>query len=292
MGVFKIRRLRQGFSTVFCSRRGVKILLRDALATFGVIGGSLQVYDILTPNANYQPALMVLALGVTPVAVGLHRAWPRLSLVRHLERPNVSIQVLVGDLFEQKTHIVVGFTDTFDTDISDARIIHPNSIQAQFQRKFYPNTCDLDEELNNTLLWTRSESYATNKILGKSERFPIGTTVALQKDNRIILCVAYARMDDRMVARASVDEIWHSLAKLWDSIDIHARREPVSMAIIGSQLAKVDSLDRASLIRLITLSFVARSRSSPVTNQLNIIIHPSDIEEVDMLELSAFLATV
>ena len=99
-------------------------------------------------------------------------------------------------------------------------------------------------------------------------------------------------MGDDLVARATANDIWNSLDRLWDAIDARAHREPVSIAVVGSQLAKVDSLDRGSLIRLIVLSFVARSRAKPVTRKLTVVVHPSDVDHVDMLELAAFLTTV
>lgn len=40
------------------------------LATFGVVGGSLQVYDILTPQATYSAWVVVMLLAVVPVLVG------------------------------------------------------------------------------------------------------------------------------------------------------------------------------------------------------------------------------
>ncbi|HVK22153.1 MAG TPA: macro domain-containing protein, partial [Actinokineospora sp.] len=104
--------------------------------------------------------------------------------------------------------------------------------------------------------------------------------------------LAYARMGDDLLARSTVDDIWTSLSTLWDTVYLRAHREPVSIAVIGSELAKVDTLDRGSLIRLIALSFVARSRRSVVSRELTIVIHPNDAGKVDMLELAAFLATV
>ncbi|HVK25548.1 MAG TPA: macro domain-containing protein, partial [Actinokineospora sp.] len=119
-----ISQLRHGIRTVLRTTRGRRTLARDSLATFGVIGGSLQVYDILTPTASYHPLAMVGLLAAAPVGVGIGRAWPRRVLSRTFDRPDFTVTVKVGDLFDQDTHLVIGFTDTFDTDDSDIRIIH------------------------------------------------------------------------------------------------------------------------------------------------------------------------
>jgi hypothetical protein len=273
------------------TRRGWTMVVRDSLATFGIVGGSLQVYDILIPQAVYHPLVMVTLLGVLPVGVGLFRAWPRHTLTRHLGHPDVTVTITVGDLLDQDTHVVIGYTDTFDTDTTDHRIIHPSSLQAQFQHRHHPDTAALDTALDTALAGVPSQP-APAKALGKSRRYPVGTIAVLSAGGHLAFCLAYATMDDHLVAHATADDIWNSLACLWDVVYARAHREPVSIAVVGSQLARVDSLDRASLIRLILLSFVARSRVRPVTRHLTVVVHPDDVGHVDMLALAAFLGTV
>ncbi|GAA3014566.1 macro domain-containing protein [Actinokineospora diospyrosa] len=270
------------------TRRGLTLFAGNAFATFGVIGGSLQVYDVLTPQPSYQPLVMVLLLAVLPVTVGLVRAWPRRTLSRNLGRPDTTITITVGDLFDQDTHLVIGYTDTFDTDTTDTRIIHPTSVQAQFQRRYYADLPALDDAIAQALPPPTPDP---TKTIGKSARHPVGAVAVLDAGPHRAFCLAYARMGDDLVVRGTVDDIWTSLSTLWDAVYRHAHRQPVSIAVIGSDLARVDSLDRASLIRLIVLSYIARSRTSVVTRELRIVIHPSDADKVDMLELAAFLAT-
>ncbi|MBM7773673.1 hypothetical protein JOD54_003877 [Actinokineospora baliensis] len=271
------------------TRRGLTLFAGSALATFGVVGGSLQVYDVLTPQPSYHPVVIIVLLAVLPVTVGLVRAWPRRTLSRDLGRPDTTITITVGDLFDQDTHLVIGYTDTFDTDTVDTRVVHPSSIQAQFQRRYHPDLAALDDALAQALPASTPDPA---KTVGKSHRHPIGTVVVLDAGKHRAFCLAYARLGEDLVARATVDGIWTSLSTLWDAVYRHAHREPVSIAVIGSDLARVDTLDRASLIRLIVLSYVARSRTSVVTRELRIVIHPTDVDKVDMLELAAFLATV
>ncbi|MFI6306760.1 macro domain-containing protein [Amycolatopsis thailandensis] len=266
-------------------------MARDSLATFGVLGGSVQIYDILAAPASYNPLVMIALLGLLPVSVGLARARPRRTLSRHFGQPDVTVTITVGDLFKQSTHLVIGYTDTFDTDITDPRVIHPSSVQAQFQRRHYPDAAKLESALAAALahIVPRPDIAKTH---GNTNRYPISTVAVLTTGTHLAFCLAYATMGSDLVARATVNDIWRSLSALWDAVYAHAHREPVSIAVIGSDLAKVDSLDRASIIRLIILSFIARTRTGVVTRQLTIVIHPGDSEKVNMLDLAAFLATV
>ena len=73
---------------------------------------------------------------------------------------------------------------------------------------------------------------------------------------------------------------------------LRAHREAVAMPVIGSGLARIDSMDHASLIKLILLSFVTKSRRSVICKELTIVVVPEDYVRVDMLELAMFLRTL
>jgi hypothetical protein len=61
---------------------------------------------------------------------------------------------------------------------------------------------------------------------------------------------------------------------------------------MGSGLARIDTLDRGNLLRLILLSFVAYSRLRIICHELRIVISPGDVRRVDLAGLSDFLQTL
>lgn len=63
---------------------------------------------------------------------------PRDSIDVDYPKQHTSVRVQVGDLFDEAdADLVIGFSDCFDTDISDGTIIAPGSVQGQFTKKFY-----------------------------------------------------------------------------------------------------------------------------------------------------------
>ncbi|WP_369688377.1 macro domain-containing protein [Actinomadura macra] len=205
---------------------------------------------------------------------------------------NVKIAILVGDLFEQPTHLVVGFTDTFDTDMSDHIVISPSSVQGQFQKRYYfQRTAQLDADICRELRGSNFENRETtdSKPRGKLERYPIGTVVTLGDTAKRFFCLAYGRMSNILVVESNVTYIWKSLDSLWESVRAHTQLQPISVPVIGSDLARITSLDFESLLKMIILSFVAQSRTSLVCRELRVIVHPKDIDRLNMLEVSAFL---
>ncbi|MBB2744130.1 UNVERIFIED_ORG: hypothetical protein FHR35_003966 [Microbispora rosea subsp. rosea] len=201
----------------------------------------------------------------------------------------------MGDILDADTDIVVGFTDTFDTDITDDVVINGASLQGQLLRRTYEsNRSRLDEELARALseyLPTTVETRAA-KPKGKLERYSIGTIAVIGSPRRRIYCVAYSKMGNDLVARSSLDDLWISLGQLWATISARGQLSNVTIPIMGAELARVHSLDRENLLKVIILSFIARSRLQPMCRQLSVLIRQEDADKVDMLEMKAFLAAL
>ena len=201
---------------------------------------------------------------------------------------------MVGDLFDQNGHIVIGMSDTFDTETPD--IISPHSIQGQFLARAYESDLErFDNELNSALqgkTLVKSEA-RKDKPKGKLKRYAIGTVAVLGAAQHYYFCVAYSKMSNSNVAQSSVFDLWLSLSNVWDVIRAKGQRQPVSVPIVGSELARVSNqVSRADLIRLIILSFLTASRERVVTNELRIIVYPKDAERLDLRELADFLASL
>jgi len=204
----------------------------------------------------------------------------------------VTLRIVIGDLFAQGTHVAVGFTDTFDTSVVGDLVIHHSSVQAQLLRRvFGDDEQRLDQELVRALAAispVRAESRA-GKAHGKLARYPLGTVAVLGERQRLVFAVAYGIMGNDLVVRAPVEELWRCFSQLWEAVYLNGQRAPVSVPVMGSSLARVDSLDRGDLLRLIVLSFIAYSRTRLACHELRIVIRPEDARKVDLASLRTFL---
>lgn len=287
-----------GFGQLFRTQRGLTLFSRNALGAFGVLSGVLQIILALWEGVRLSsPQRWILfgALLAVSLLFGVLRAWPRRRVTRDFLNPDVTVTVEVGDLFDQATHLVIGFTDAFDTDASNEVVISGSSVQGQFQVKVYEgDVARLDADLNAALVGTRrlSTEDRSDKPIGKLDRYPISTVATLGTPARRYFCVAYSRMGNNLIAQSNVDSLWRSLDAVWDAVYLHGQRKAVSIPIIGSELARVSCLNRGSLLKMIALSFIARSRQDPVCKELRISVHPKDYEHINMLEVDAFLRTL
>lgn len=274
------------------SIRGMRLVAINSSLAFATLSGVIQLLLAVAPTRLLQGWGPLLAIFVISLSWGFIGSLPKKHISREFKRPDFRVTVKAGDLFLENSHLVIGFTDTFDTDICDRDVISPSSIQGQFLTRIYEGDAALlDQDLNATLLDT-AEFIAiprASKPKGKLRRYPIGTVVPIRGLERNHYCVAYSQMGGDLVAQSSVNYLWQSLSALWQAIEVSGRRGPVAMPVIGSDLARVDNLDYENLVKMILLSFVAQARQSLVTKELSLVLHPRDLSRLNMNEVSAFL---
>jgi hypothetical protein len=214
---------------------------------------------------------------------------------QRLSNPDVMINVVAGDLFDQDTHLAVGFSDTFDTSVEQDRVIHSSTLQGQLLRRIYGGDAGrLDEQLDAALAPVPPVHVESreDKAYGKLARYPLGTVAVLGEPRRRIFAVAYGRMGNDLVVRAPVEGLWHCYAQLWEAVYRYGHREALSIPLMGSGLARVDTLDRNNLLRLILLSFVAYSRQQLICHELRVVIVPADVPRIDLAGLKVFVQTL
>ncbi|WP_143145001.1 macro domain-containing protein [Streptomyces humi] len=225
----------------------------------------------------------------------LMRSAPRQSIGRHFKQPDFSVTVKVGDLFAEQSDLIIGFTDVFDTSTEAGDIIAPRSVQAQFLDKVFSGDASaLDAALEVALSGAaiRESESEVSKPRGKRDRYPLGTVAVVAKGANRYYCVAYSHMSNDLVARSSVDYLWQGLSSVWSAVASSGQLQPVAVPVLGSDLARVGSLGRESLIKMIILSFVASSRVSLISRKLTVVVHPSGADEVNLSEVQAFLGSL
>ncbi|WAZ21310.1 DUF6430 domain-containing protein [Streptomyces cinnabarinus] len=280
---------------VFRSRRGWTVLSVHFSIAFAALAGVVQLILTVRPVSLLQGADTLLGIAALSCCWALARSLPREAVEHGFKNPDFSVVVKVGDLFDEPSDLVIGFTDVFDTDTEDDSIIAPRTVQGQLlARVFDGDVPALDAALMSSLSGARvceAES-RESKPKGKLDRYPVGTVAVVPHGGSRFYCVAYSHMSNDLIAQSSVDSIWQSLGNLWSAIGAHGHLEPVAVPILGSDLAKVGSLGRESLLKMIILSFVAASRASLVSRQLTVVVHPDDADEVNLLEVRAFLTSL
>lgn len=262
------------------------------LCCLGTLCGVTSLFAAIYPDQlKTQGWPYIATVGLASAAYALFISWPRSTYTRHLFIPNTELRFQIGDLFEQAGHLVIGFSDAFDTKTPD--IISRESIQGQFlDRVYLGDVARLDSDLTEALSAEPIVSIETvqAKPQGKCTRYAIGTVAVIGDNQRLYFCCAYSRMRNDNVAESTIDDLWNSLSQLWCTIRDRGQLEPVSIAVVGSELARLSSqLSQTDFARLIILSFLTASRQKMVTRRLTIVVHPKNASSVDLPALADFV---
>lgn len=282
-------------SWLYGTRRARRVFVRSTAVAFGGVSAVLQFAGRFFPG-GLPDAGLVSAVSVGACLVwGLRAARPVERVRQEFRWPDMTVVVEAGDVFDQPAHLVVGFCDTFDTESQASVVINGDSVQAQLlARRYDGDVRRLDAELDAVLAPVApvAREERARKPLGKLDRYPIGTVAVLGSRPRLVFAVAYSRMGDDYVAASSVEDLSAGLTRLWEALRDHAQLECVAMPLVGSGLSRLGHLDQESLLRLLLMSFVARSREGAICRELRVVVRPSDLERIDMRELGAFLRTL
>lgn len=268
--------------------RQVKVLGHRFLAALGLSAIPIGILAPLSPSwweGKWWLVLLVAVAAMGWALIGLRRREPRQAY-----RENVTIRLVVGDMFEQDSSVLIGMTDTFDTAAPD--VIAESSLQGSFLNAVYGGSqCRLDHDLDQAL--SAVTPIGTIDKAGKRTVYPIGTVVTLRAAGRIrYYCAAYATMDVLNRATGTICGVLHSLDNTWNQVDMHSNGDPVCVPLIGQGQSRIPELTPEIAIRLIAFSFLLRTKRSRFSSELRIVIHPSEQHKINMSEFQGFLTSL
>lgn len=260
------------------------------ISNFGLLWLLVEPAALFFPEKLNFGWLGYFGLAATAFVVAIVQHFPRVSTCQALSSPDSEIELKIGDIFDQESHLVIGFNDVFDTDLGE--IIKPSSVQGQFLTKIYgSDRTRLDTEIEMALQpYHHLRVEELSKVKGKTGRYPIGTTLTLGSYDRRYFLTAYGYMNNDLTVQSNSDYILVSLSNLWKEVRLKGHGMNVAIPIVGADLART-GLPRMALAKLIITSFIIASKEKYVTRKLTVTIFPRDLDSIDFYELEDFLLT-
>lgn len=259
------------------------------LAVAGGLSGLIQFNNAIFPNALWVGNPILLTVICISILAGTILSWPR-PISAEYSSPKTKITIVKGDLLEEKGHLVIGASDTFDTE--PPNIIARQSLQGQVLDRLYAgNLALLDQHLQGALVGI--PAIRTINKTGKTSVYEVGTVAVVNHGPRKIFFSAYSEMNERNEARATADTVWKSLQSLWSAISAHGNGAIISIPVIGGGQARLSSiLPAQDSIRFIALSFMMASRRERICEELRIIVREDDYKKLDRLEIQSFISSL
>lgn len=124
------------FRAVLRSRATRRKFTVSFLCCLGTLCGVTSLFAAIYPDQlKTQGWPYIVTVALTSATYAVFAGWPRSVYGRYLSTPRTELRYQVGDLFRQKGHLVIGFSDTFDTQIPD--VISRESVQGQLLDRLY-----------------------------------------------------------------------------------------------------------------------------------------------------------
>ncbi|MEU9890114.1 macro domain-containing protein [Sphaerisporangium sp. NPDC051011] len=266
---------------------------RRLLDLYGVLGHPAEALKIGRALVTDHPGDTALRERVDSLATQIREA-PAISHPTGWSGGRLTVRI--GDLYDQDdTHLVIGFSDTFETNTKDDFLVARRSIQGQLVQRLYSGDHRaLDRGLRTALNGRpyTAETRATKRY-GKLRRYPIGTVAVIPHSGRRLFAVAYSRVNEHGVhATSTLPLLREALNRLWTEVREKAQHRPVSIAVVGSGLARIRDVDHMSLIMLITETFMSAQSSGRITDELRIMVHPTNTPALDLPAVDSTIAAI
>lgn len=194
---------------------------------------------------------------------------------------DVKITLQITDVLKNAGTIVIPTNTTFDTLMED-EFISVNSVQGQFQERFFQNNLKtLDTLIENGLCGVGFE--LLDRKGSKQKRYPVGTTSKVTYRGCHYCFVAIADVNEYgKPENTDFENVRTVLSSLWNQMEIRGNLEDIAIPLIGTGRAGIRNVTREKVVKEIINSFMDSSEQRKVTENLIICVHPFDLQEKDM----------
>lgn len=274
----------------FLSPSTIKSFFSHALLAFGTIWLLIEFPSSVNTSIKYffdkLGNSVLICSSFVSFIYGVYHIWPRRKLFKKFNASNTSIELVVGDIFEQEGNFAIGSSNFYDTNFDIANL----SLKSQLiNRCFNSDTDHIDRLIEQSLDEQEISGVIDNqKTNGKNLKYPIGTVVKLSQNNRFIFTLIISELmfeGTRKHTLSNPELLNNALNKFWAFLKTEGRMKPISVPVFGSGLARIN-LSYKLLVQSIILSFVTFSKTTRITEKLTIVVseecyNPKDFEEID-----------
>ncbi len=207
------------------------------------------------------------------ILIVTYRLWPKKRFRFLIDKRDIVLEVVVGDIFNEMGPIIVDSNTVFDTDPTK---ISPRSVQGAFTNRFCNDLSKVDGEISS-------------QVCQRPVKF--GTTVVVHGTNdKVAYFCAIAELNVSGVAKGTMEDLRLALGGLWNYLANNAEKTILNIPILGSGFSRIGAA-REELIREIVLSFMAAVSEGAFCDGLRLVLFPNDIKryKINVQEIVKFV---
>jgi Domain of unknown function (DUF6430) len=231
-------------------------------------------------GGRYYLLLLLLSL-----LIAIVRAKQPSSVQIKVGHSNTKITIFFGDIFNQSGYLAVPVNEYFDSELGLP--VSPNSLHGIVINKFFGGHPAAFDQLVASDL-SKCPSEVVVRTGGKPNRYVIGTTANIKTNSHRFLLFALCVTDiTTFKASASLPELVRALEGLCAKARVVLGGEKLVVPLIGSGLSGV-GLPANQLLQLILLVLVNETKKNQITMEIDVVIHPSRFDEIDLGSIESF----
>ena len=210
------------------------------------------------------------------VLISLYQKRPLLKKTFYLKDSDVKLTLQVGNILEEKGAIVIPTNTTFDTLMED-EFISKNSVQGQFQNKYFANNLKTLDTLIEKGIDDSCHPQTLKRENSKNSQYDIGTVSKITWKSQHIYFLATSDINKNgKPTNVSFPNFQLALMSFWNQLNERGNLENIAFPIIGSGKGGLN-LSREKIVREIVFSFIVACSNSKLSENLLIYVNPSDV---------------
>lgn len=211
--------------------------------------------------------------------------WYRANHINNaiLKINNSTLEIGIGDIFEESDFKVIAFNEYFDTQVDDI-IIRKESLNGQYLIRNYPDVSALDALISaDTHAQEHSEEDCDRKV-GKTTKYKLGTIIK----NQDYFLLAFTHFDKDNRAFLDIDDYISCLMNMWNECDIHYGGQTVVLPLLGSGITRFhgyENITDQELLELLIWTFKVSRIRFQYPARVKILLTQNCMDKINLYEI-------
>lgn len=259
--------------------------ITDILLTYSAIWTLIESVSYFFVDMKLQGARYYLCLLIFSFLIALVRAYQIKSIQFRVGHSNTKLTVLFGDLFDREGFLAIPVNEYFDSMLGLP--VAPTSLHGIVLNRFFAgHPASFDQLIASDLVETPRN--LVERTGGKEEQFAIGTTASIRANSHKFLLFALCTTNlTTFKASASLPDLVCALEGLCAKARNVLGGEKLAIPLVGSGLSGI-GLPANQLLQIILLVLVNETKKNQVALEIEVVIHPSRFDEVDLRSIEIF----
>jgi Domain of unknown function (DUF6430) len=265
-------------------RRPLKFFV-EVFLVYSALWTVIESFSSFFPRAKLQGEIYYLTLLSISFLVACARAAQNRTVKFKVGHSNTTIQISFGDIFRKEGHIAIPVNEYFDSELGVP--VSPRSLHGLMINRFFGGQSAAFDKLVAAELATTA-SNLVQRSGGKSNRYVIGTTVSIKTNSHRFLPFALTETNiETFKATATVPQLVMAIQGLCSKARIVLGGDTLVLPLVGTGLSGV-GLPANQVLQLILLVLVDETKKNQVSPNLEVVIHPSRFDEIDLSLVKSF----